>query len=111
MDPSTSVCHVSHRTVTMTLDTIVAAFDTSVALVAVLMSSPVTWRKELWNFSVIQRVNLSNLINIIKMSFNRKISVTITCLSRDSNHRPPTHKIWTVILLQNLRFQNLLIIQ
>jgi hypothetical protein len=57
-----------HTVATMALDHIVAtmeldvtvAFGTIVAfvipLVALLMSSPVTWHKErLWNFSVLQR--------------------------------------------------------
>jgi hypothetical protein len=66
MDPSVFVCRVFHRIVTtMPLDTI-AAFDAVVAfvipLLALLTSSPVIWRQEhLWNFSVLQRVHLSNL--------------------------------------------------
>jgi hypothetical protein len=48
--------------VTMTLNATVAS-DTivvlAIPLVALLTSSPVTWRKErLWNFSVLQRVSI-----------------------------------------------------
>jgi hypothetical protein len=51
----------------MTLDTTVA-FDTTVAcvilLVALLMSLSMMWQKEhLWNFSVLQRVQLSNPVH------------------------------------------------
>jgi hypothetical protein len=51
---------------TRALDTIVA-FDTVVGYVitsvALLRPSPVIWRTEcLWNFSVLQRVHLSNLV-------------------------------------------------
>jgi hypothetical protein len=51
---------------TMALDTIVE-FDTIfvfVSFVSLLTASPVLWRKEhLWNFSVLQRVHISNLIS------------------------------------------------
>jgi hypothetical protein len=52
----------------MPLDTIVV-FDNIVGfiipLVALLTSSPAMWRKEhLWNFSVLFRVHLSNLVHL-----------------------------------------------
>jgi hypothetical protein len=50
----------------MTLDTIVA-YETTVSsdipLVVLLTSSPVMWRKQFWNFSVLRRVHASNLLN------------------------------------------------
>jgi hypothetical protein len=60
-----------HFTV-MTLDTI-AAFDT--LLVALLASLPMMWYEEhLWNFSVLQRVHLSNLVafSTVNVSVNKK---------------------------------------
>jgi hypothetical protein len=50
----------------MTLDTIVAfdiIFAFVISLVSLLTALPLMWRKEhLWNFSVLRRVHLSNLI-------------------------------------------------
>jgi hypothetical protein len=49
-----------HITSETTLDTIIAFVN---PLVALLTSSLVMWREEhFWNFSVLQRVHLSNLV-------------------------------------------------
>jgi hypothetical protein len=55
-----------HIIATVTVDTI-ATLDTTAAfvipLVVVLASSPVMWHEEhIWNFNVLQRVLLSNLV-------------------------------------------------
>jgi hypothetical protein len=70
MGLSMSVCGIFQHTVTtMALDLIVAIMilDTNAAfffpLVALLTSLAVMWCKEyLWNFSVLQRVNLYSLV-------------------------------------------------
>jgi hypothetical protein len=90
MSPSLSVCHVflhivttvavGHIVSTMTLDTIVA-FDTSVVfdipLFVLFMSSLMVLCKEhLWNFSVCQRIQLSNLVNKLSMAAHKLITVS-----------------------------------
>jgi hypothetical protein len=51
---------------TVTLDTIIAFYTVTafvIPLVTLLTSTPVTWREEhLWNFCVLQRLHLSNLV-------------------------------------------------
>jgi hypothetical protein len=58
---------LDHIVATMTLYTSVASdiiVSFVIPLVALLTSSPVMWREEhLWNFSVLERVHLSNLVN------------------------------------------------
>jgi hypothetical protein len=61
---------LDHILATVTLDNIVA-FDTIfaffISLVVLLVSSPVTWCEEhLWNFSLLQRVRLSNSVVLMR---------------------------------------------
>jgi hypothetical protein len=58
-----------HITATTTLEA-TAAFNTIIAfvipLVVMLLSMPLVWQeKHLWNFSILQRVYLSNLVMIM----------------------------------------------
>jgi hypothetical protein len=56
-----------HIIATMTFGAIVAFV---IPFVALLTSTLVTWREEhLWNFSVLQRAHLSNLVNKFNIQF------------------------------------------
>jgi hypothetical protein len=62
--PIVATLTLNHIIATMTLDIVVAFVITFI----VLLSMPVMWYEEhLWNFSVLQRENLSNLASYISL--------------------------------------------
>jgi hypothetical protein len=61
----------------MPLDTTDANVAFGIPLVSMLMSMPMMWCEEhLWNFSVLQRVHLSNLVYKLEIPKNNISSTT-----------------------------------